>query len=83
LISVGELRTALSEIVSAAAYSADPIVITRRGYKIAALVSLEDLVFLVKMRAREKEILDEKVPEDSQGIGKAMARRLQWELFSK
>jgi prevent-host-death family protein len=80
-ISVGELRTALSEIVSAAAYSADPIVITRRGTKIAALISLEDLIFLVRMKAREEEILNEEVPEDSEGIGRAQARRLQCQLF--
>ena len=35
-----------------AAYGMDPVLITRRGRKIAAVVSMHDLALLVQMRLR-------------------------------
>jgi prevent-host-death family protein len=75
-----ELRRNLSTILNRAAYGSAPVVITRRGRQIAAVVSIEDLSRLQRMRLRKKEIGMEEVPTDPSKIGQAMARSLKWEL---
>jgi hypothetical protein len=57
------------------------VLITRRGRKIAAIVSIDDLVFLERMRQRRDKIRAEKVPPDPSEIGRALARSLEWEQF--
>jgi hypothetical protein len=53
----------------------------RRGRKIAAIISLVDLVFLENMKKRREEIMTENVPDDMGEVGPAMGRRLKWEIF--
>ena len=45
-VSTAEARKKLSEIVNKVAYGKEPIVLTRRGKEIAALISMEELKFL-------------------------------------
>jgi prevent-host-death family protein len=55
-VSTEELRRSLSEIVNRAAFGSHPVLITRRGRKIAAIVSIDDLVLLERMRRRRDEM---------------------------
>jgi prevent-host-death family protein len=75
-----ELRSNLSTILNRAAYGSTPVVVTRRGRQIAAVVSITDLARLQRMSLRREEIGMEKVPADPSKIGQAMARSLEWEL---
>ena len=45
-VSTAEARKRLAEIVNKVAYGNEPVVLTRRGEKIAALVSMEELELL-------------------------------------
>ena len=45
-VSTAEARKKLAEIVNRVAYGKEPIVLTRRGEKIAALISMEELELL-------------------------------------
>jgi prevent-host-death family protein len=81
VVSTEELRRSLSQIVNRAAFGSNPVLIARRGRKIAAIVSIDDLVFLERMRRRRDEIRAEQVSSDPSEIGRAMARSLEWELF--
>jgi prevent-host-death family protein len=49
-MSTEELRRNLSQVINRAAYGIDPVLITRRGRKIAALISLDDFALLVRMQ---------------------------------
>ena len=42
-VSTAEARKKLAEIVNKVAYGKEPIVLTRRGEEIAALISMEEL----------------------------------------
>jgi len=66
------LRKNLSEFINRAAYGADPVLVTRRGRRIAALVSIVDLVLLESMKEARR---------DSPRAGNSMARALPWHLF--
>jgi prevent-host-death family protein len=81
VVSTEELRRSLSLIVNRAAFGSNPVLITRRGSKIAAIVSIDDLIFLERMRQRRDEIRAEKVPSDPSEIGRALARSLELELL--
>ena len=80
-ISTNDLRDNLSLTINRAAFGADPVLITRRGRKIAAIVSISDLTFLETMRERRERVMSEKLPSDQSEIGPALARRLDWEIF--
>ena len=45
-VTTAEARKKLAEIVNKVAYGKEPIVLTRRGEKIAALISMEELELL-------------------------------------
>jgi prevent-host-death family protein len=45
-----EFRRSLSQIINRAAYGIDPVLITRRGSKIAAVISMDDFILLEKAR---------------------------------
>ena len=45
-VTTAEARKHLSEIISKVAYGKNPVVLTRRGEKIAALISMEELELL-------------------------------------
>jgi len=76
-----ELRSNLSQVINRAAFGVDPVLITRRGRKIAAVISLVDLIFLENMKQRREEIMSEEVPDTVEGAGPGMGQRLKWELF--
>jgi prevent-host-death family protein len=80
-LSTSELRDNLSETINRAAFGSEPVVVVRRGRKIAAIISIVDLAFLQTMKQRRAEAMSEKLPADQSGIGPAMARHLCWEIF--
>ena len=80
VVSTEMLRRSLSQIVNRAAFGSDPVLITRRGRKIAAIISIDDLIRLERMRRRRDEIRSEPVPTDPAKIGEVMAKSLEWEL---
>lgn len=80
-ISTDKLRDNLSETINRAAFGSDPVLVTRRGRKIAAIVSIPDLDFLETMKQRRDEVMTEEVPADAEEVGPAIARRLKWEFF--
>ena len=45
-VSTAEARKKLAEIVNKVAYGKEPVVLTRRGEKMAALISMEELEVL-------------------------------------
>ena len=45
-VTTAEARKKLAEIVNKVAYGKEPVVLTRRGEKIAALISIEELELL-------------------------------------
>ena len=51
-VSTAEARKKFSEIVNKVAYGKEPIVLTRRGEEIAALISMEELEFLQLIEER-------------------------------
>ena len=79
--STNELRDNLSQTINRAAFGREPVLVTRRGRKIAAIISTVDLAFLETMKQRKDEAMTEKLPADQSWIGPAIARRLYWELF--
>ncbi|MDO9109927.1 MAG: type II toxin-antitoxin system Phd/YefM family antitoxin [Desulfatirhabdiaceae bacterium] len=51
-VSTAEARKKFSEIVNKVAYGKEPIVLTRRGEEIAAVISMEALEFLQLIEER-------------------------------
>ena len=49
IISTADARKNFAEIVNKVAYGKEPIVLTRRGQEVAALVSIEELELLQKI----------------------------------
>ncbi len=80
-VTTEELRSNLSETINRAAFGVDPVLVTRRGRKTAAIISLVDLMFLENMKKRREEIMTENVPDDMGEVGPEMGRRLKWEIF--
>ena len=48
-VTTADARKNLAEIINQVAYGKEPIVLTRRGKELAALVSIEDLMLLQKL----------------------------------
>ena len=46
MVSTAEARKKFAEIINMVAYGKEPIVLTRRGEKLAALISMEELELL-------------------------------------
>ncbi len=80
-VSTNELRDNLSQVINRAAFGSEPVLIARRGRKIAAIISIVDLTFLETMKQRRERARNEELPADQSQIGPALARRLSWELF--
>jgi prevent-host-death family protein len=80
-VTTNELRDNLSQAINRAAFGREPVLVTRRGRKIAAIISIVDLAFLETMRQRRDEAMKEDLPVDQSRIGASMARRLSQELF--
>ncbi|MGA2976211.1 MAG: type II toxin-antitoxin system Phd/YefM family antitoxin, partial [Spirochaetia bacterium] len=68
-ISTNELRDNLSQTINRAAFGIEPVLVMRRGKKIAAIISIVDLAFLETMRQRREEAMREKLPTDQLEIG--------------
>ena len=45
-VTTAEARKKLAEIINKVAYGKEPVILTRRGEKIAALISMEELELL-------------------------------------
>ncbi len=80
-VATNILRAELSEIVNLAAYGGEPVVVTRRGLKVAAVVSFEDLKFLIRMRKKQYELRRRPLPSGTDKVGRALAARLAEELL--
>ncbi len=48
-ITTGDARKNFADIVNTVAYGKEPVVLTRRGQEIAALISIEELQLLQKI----------------------------------
>lgn len=48
-VTTADARKNLAEIVNQVAYGKEPVVLTRRGKELVALVSIEDLMLLQKL----------------------------------
>jgi prevent-host-death family protein len=81
LFTTKQLRDNLSEAINQAAFSRDPVLVTRRGKKVAGIVSISDLVFLDRMKRRRAEALGRGPPADPSRAGSHLAQRLADELF--
>lgn len=49
LITTAEARNQFSDLINQAAFGKEPVILTRRGKKIAAIVSIEDLELLERL----------------------------------
>lgn len=54
-VTTEELRRTLSHVINRAAYGEDPVVVTRRGFKIAAVISFLDFIVLEKLKMEREE----------------------------
>ena len=80
-VTTNELRDNLSLEINRAAFGDDPVLVTRRGRKIAAIISITDLSFLQRMKDRREGVFAPDLPKDTSKIGPETARRLTWEVF--
>ncbi len=80
-ISSHKLRACLSLALNRAAFGDDPILITRRGFNIAAIISIDDLNLLQRMKTRRDIVRRRPLPSDPLKIGRAIGQRLHDELF--
>ena len=81
VVASNTLRRDLSDILNRAAYGDAPVVVTRRGLKIAAIISQRDLVFLMNMKEKRDELRSRPMPSDLEEVGPELARRLREEVF--
>jgi prevent-host-death family protein len=79
--STNELRDNLSHTIKRAAFGSEPVLVTRRGRKTAAIISMVDLAFLETMKQRRDDAMRAELPTDQSRIGPAIAQRLRGELF--
>jgi prevent-host-death family protein len=80
-ITTNEFRDHFSRTINRAAFGSEPVLVTRRGMTIAAIISIQDFEFLERMRQRREEAKRQELPSDASQIGPALAERLRWELF--
>lgn len=52
-VSTAEARKNFADIVNNVAYGKDPVVLTRRGKELVALISMEDLQLLQKLEEQQ------------------------------
>jgi prevent-host-death family protein len=53
-VTTEDLRRNLSNVINRAAYGSNPVVVTRRGRKIAAVVSIIDLALLERIKEQRE-----------------------------
>jgi prevent-host-death family protein len=66
-VSTNELRDNLSQWINRAVFGREPVLVTRRGRKIAAIISIADFAFLETMRQRRDEAMTEKLSAIERG----------------
>jgi len=59
-----ELRRRLSHVINRAAYGEDPVIVTRRGHRIAAVVSFLDLVLLCRIKMYREQYRKEQLERE-------------------
>ena len=52
-VTTAEARKNFADIVNSVAYGKDPVVLTRRGKELVALISMEDLQLLQKLEEQQ------------------------------
>lgn len=65
----------------AVGFGSEPILLTRRGRNAAAIISIEDLELLLKMKKRREVARNMELPRNQSEIGAATAERLRNEIF--
>ena len=80
-VTASRFRSKLSETFSRAVYGSQLVVVTRRGSRIAGIVSFDDLVFLERMKRRRAQVLRTPVSGGPGDIGPALAERLRLEMM--
>jgi prevent-host-death family protein len=80
LVTTNDLRDHLSHAVNRAARGQKPVIVTRGGQKIAAIISIEDLLLLIRARRKREEIPARALPANVDKIGPAMAQLLKDEI---
>jgi prevent-host-death family protein len=80
-VATSDLRRGMSEIINRAAYGSEPVVLTKRGHPVAAIISHNDLVFLMSMKKKRDALRRRPMPSDTAEVGLELARRLREELF--
>jgi prevent-host-death family protein len=80
-VTTTSLRSELSEIINLAAYGSAPLIVTRRGLEVAAIVSLDDRRLLMRMKKKRQELKSRPMPSGSENVGRELARRFQEEIF--
>ena len=55
MVPFSDARSCLTDIVNEVAYAGKRVILTRKGRKLAAIVSLEDLAALEKMKNNSEE----------------------------
>jgi prevent-host-death family protein len=80
VITTNTLRGNLSHAINMAAYGSKPVLVTRRGRKVAAIISLQDLLLLLRARRKRKEILSRDLPVNRGATGASLAELFQDEM---
>jgi hypothetical protein len=80
-VSTTKLRDCLALTINQAGFGNDPILLTRRGRSVAAIVSIPDLELLLTMKMRRSAARKKELPSDPTQIGPATARRVRNEIF--
>ena len=80
-VTTNDLRSGLSGIINRASYGGAPIVVTRRGEKVAAIIPFDDLAFFMRMKRKRDEMRSRPMPSDPEQVGLELARRLREEVF--
>jgi prevent-host-death family protein len=65
VVPFSDARSCLTDIVNEVAYAGKRVILTRKGRKLAAIVSLEDLEALEKMEPAERAAEDRGMKKDS------------------
>lgn len=75
-VSTAEARNEFADIVNAAAFGKERVVLTRRGKKLAAIIPVEDLDLLEKI----EDLLD---LQDAKAVLKKSGQRIPYEKARK
>ncbi len=80
-VTTNELRARLSENLNRAAFSGEPVIVTRRGTNIVGIISIPDVLFLEKMKKRRAQAFDRNRPLGDGPVGQQIAERIREQLL--